>query len=65
MEQVLDVYKRPYNKRYPVVNMDETPSKLIEESRIPLAVKPGREQRCDYEYIRKVYTMSFWLVKHC
>jgi DDE superfamily endonuclease len=53
MEQVLDVYKRQYNKRYPVINMDESPKQLIAESKIPLPAKPGQERRYDYEYVRE------------
>jgi hypothetical protein len=52
MEQVLDVYKRPYNKNFPVVCMDESPKQLIKETRIPLPMKPGQESRVDYEYER-------------
>jgi len=52
MEMVLDVYKRPYDKRFPVVCMDESPKQLIEESRPSLPLTPGREKRVDYEYIR-------------
>ena len=52
MEQVLDVYKRPYNKDFPVVCMDESPKQLIKETRIPLPMKPGQELRIDYEYER-------------
>jgi hypothetical protein len=52
MEQVLDVYKRPYNKDYPVVCMDESPKQLIEEGRLSVPMKPGQEARVDYEYIR-------------
>jgi hypothetical protein len=52
MEQVLDVYKRPYNKDYPVVCMDESPKQLIEEGRPSIAMKPGQEAKMDYEYIR-------------
>jgi len=52
MEQVLDVYKRPYNKTNPVVCMDETPKQLIKEVRKPLTMKPGFEKRIDYEYSR-------------
>jgi hypothetical protein len=33
MEKVLDVYKQPYNKDYPIVCMDESPKQLIEEMR--------------------------------
>ena len=52
MERVLDVYKRPYDKDYPVVCMDESPKQLIEEGRPSTAMKPGQEARVDYEYIR-------------
>ncbi len=52
MENVLDIYKRPYNKDYPVVCMDESPKQLIEELRASTVMKPGREARVDYEYIR-------------
>ena len=52
MEQVLDVYKRPYNKSRPVVCMDETPKQLIKEVRRALPPKPGFEERVDYEYSR-------------
>ena len=52
IERVLDVYKRPYDKDYPVVCMDESPKQLIEEAQPSLAMKPGQEARVDYEYIR-------------
>ena len=52
MEQVLDVYKRPYNKAKPVVCMDETPKQLIKEVRKSLPIRPGFEKRVDYEYSR-------------
>ena len=52
MEMVLDVYKRPYDERYPVVCMDETPKQLIAETRTPIRVSPGRVARYDYEYRR-------------
>lgn len=53
MERVLDVYKMPYNKDYPVVCMDESPKQLISETRTAITMKPGREKRVDYEYERK------------
>lgn len=52
MEQVLDVYKRPYNEHFPVVCMDESPKQLIKETRIPVPMKPGQEARADFEYER-------------
>ena len=52
MEKVLDVYRRPYNPSLPVVCMDETPRQLIRETRTPVAARPGRCERHDYEYER-------------
>lgn len=52
MERVLDVYRRPYDASMPVVCMDETPRQLIRETRTPIQARPGRLQRCDYEYER-------------
>ena len=52
MERVLDVYKKPYDKDFPVVCMDESPKQLIEESKPGIPAKPGQQARVDYEYIR-------------
>ncbi len=52
MEQVLDVYRRPYDKALPVVCMDETPRQLIRETRRPIPAEPGQPARHDYEYQR-------------
>ena len=51
MEQVLDVYKRPYDEDFPVVCMDESPEQLIETVREE-KMEPGKDKRVDYEYIR-------------
>jgi hypothetical protein len=53
MEEVLDFYPQPYDSAYPVVNMDEKPVQLIEETRTPIPAKPGKPKRYDYEYDRK------------
>ena len=52
MELVLDVYKRPYDPRYPVVCMDESPKQLMGETKIPIPASPGQLARYDYEYRR-------------
>lgn len=52
MEQVLDVYKRPYNIARPVICMDESPKQLIKETRQPVPMSPGFEKKYDYEYSR-------------
>ena len=53
MERVLDVYKRPYNKDYPVVCMDESPKQLIEDVCPSKPMKSGQQARVDYEYVRQ------------
>jgi hypothetical protein len=51
MEQVLDVYQRPYDPRYPVICMDESNKQLIGDVQPPLLLKPGRAKKedCNYE----------------
>jgi transposase len=51
MEQVLDVYKRPYDADFPVVCMDESPEQLIETVQEE-KMEQGKDKRIDYEYIR-------------
>ena len=53
MEMVLDVYKRPFDPRYPVICMDESPKQLIAETRIPIPASSGHPARHDYEYSRR------------
>jgi len=52
MENVLEIYKRPYNPAYPVICMDESPRQLIKETRQVIPAKAGRIVRHDYEYER-------------
>jgi uncharacterized small protein (DUF1192 family) len=52
MEDILDVYQRPHDPECPMVCVDETSKQLIAETRVPIAAKPGRAARYDYEYRR-------------
>jgi hypothetical protein len=52
MEDVLDVYQRPYDPQHPQVCMDETCKQLLAEPRAPLPPEPGQAERHDYEYER-------------
>ena len=52
MEEVLDVYKRPYDPNHPQVCFDERPKQLVGEIRRPIPATPGRRARYDYEYKR-------------
>jgi hypothetical protein len=54
MEDVLDVYKRPYDPRRPVVGLDEKPVQLLSDppGRPGRPPGPGRPARHDYRYER-------------
>jgi len=52
MEKVLEIYKRPYDAKFPVVCMDESPKQLIKETRKIIPAIPGYSVRYDYEYER-------------
>ncbi len=52
MEDVLDIYCRPYNSRVPVLCMDEQPVQLVKEVRVPIAATKDHPKRVDYEYKR-------------
>jgi hypothetical protein len=52
MEDVLEVYHRPFDERRPLICIDELPVQLVGESRVPVAAAPGRPLRYDYEYVR-------------
>ena len=53
MEDVLAVYRRPYDQDIPLVCMDETSKQLTKETRIPLRTEPGKPARYDHEYERQ------------
>ena len=52
MEDVLDVYERPYDPFRPVVCMDEASKQLVGEVRDPLPPIPGHVAKADAEYVR-------------
>ena len=52
MEDVLEVYHRPYDPEHPVVCMDEASKQLIGEVRQPLPPRPGQIEKYDSEYRR-------------
>lgn len=52
MEDVLEIYSRPYDPNIPVICMDEQPIQLLNETRTPLPATKNHPQRVDYEYER-------------
>ncbi len=61
MENILEVYHRAYDERFPVVCMDETSKQLVSETRVPIPLEPGHPARFDYEYKRNGVANLFML----
>ena len=63
MENVLEVYKRPYDPECPVVCFDEKSKQLVGEVAVPIPAAPGRVECHDYEYVRNGTANLFMLVE--
>ena len=63
MEDVLDVYERPYNAERPVVCMDEKPYQLLGEARESLPMVPGSDRKTDSDYVRNGTVSIFAFVE--
>jgi hypothetical protein len=63
MEDVLEVYHRPYDPERPVVCLDEASKQLIAEVREPLPLQPGRTAKYDSEYERRGTANVFMAVE--
>jgi DDE superfamily endonuclease len=61
MEDILALYAEPYDPRYPVVCVDESPYQLVGETRQPLPMLPGQAVRYDYEY-RRMGTCNLFML---
>jgi hypothetical protein len=53
MEDVLSVYHRPYDEKFPVVCLDEAAKQILSDEREPLPMKCGQVERFDNEYVRE------------
>lgn len=53
MEDVIDVYQRPYDPQRPQVCVDETSKQLVGHARTPIPARPGVLERVDDEYTRQ------------
>lgn len=62
MEAVLDVYERPYDPFYPVVNLDESPKQLISEVRQSFVDSQGVIHQ-DYEYSREGVAQMYMIIE--
>lgn len=61
MEDVLEVYHRPYDRKMPLVCLDEASKQLVAETRESIAMKPGQSKRTDAEY-RRCGTASVFMM---
>lgn len=61
MEEVLDLYKRPYDPKVPLVCLDETSKQLISETRTPVPARPGQPARYDAVYRREGVRQLFMI----
>jgi len=53
MEDVLEVYQRPEDARFPLICFDETPVQLVSEKHQRIPARQGYHERYDYEYRRE------------
>ena len=63
MEEVLEIYAKPYDPQHPVVCMDEQPVQLVGETRVPIPATREHPERVDYEYERKGTASIFMFVE--
>jgi hypothetical protein len=61
MEDVLDVYHRPYSSQHQLICMDESSKQQVSETRQPVPPAPGKPERYDYEYERQGVSNLFML----
>ena len=61
MEDVLEVYHRPYDEKRPVICLDEASKPLVGEVIVPIPAGPGQPERFDYEYVRNGTANLFML----
>jgi hypothetical protein len=65
MENVFDLYEKPYNPKRPVICFDERPCQLIGDAIIPIPIKPGSPKKEHYEYVRNGTCCIFLAFEPC
>ena len=52
MYNVIELYEKPYDPKYPVIGIDEKPKQLLDDSKKSIPMTPGHREKYDYEYVR-------------
>lgn len=60
MYDLLELYARPYREKEPVICVDEKSKQLLQQTRTPIAARPGDPIKEDYEY-RRAGTRNIFL----
>jgi hypothetical protein len=63
MEDILEVYKLPYDPQVPVVCLDEAQKQLVAEVRAPVRARPGQCERFDTNYLRAGVCQLFLMIE--
>jgi len=63
MYDILDLYEKPYDPKYPVIGLDEKPKQLLEDKRKAIPMKPGHIEKYDNQYIRRGNVNIFMAVE--
>lgn len=63
MEDVLEVYERPYKSTCPMLCLDEKPYQILGDMCQPLSMRPGDDMKLDSEYIRNGTCSIFAVVE--
>jgi hypothetical protein len=61
MEDILEVYHRPYDPKRPLACIDEASKQQVKETREPLPREVGKPERYDYEYDRNGVSNLFMI----
>ena len=61
IEEVLEVYERPYDPAHPVLCMDEQPVQLLKVTRVPIAATKNHAKRADYRIRAKRDCQYFYI----
>lgn len=63
MYDILDLYEKPYDQRYPVIGFDEKPKQLLEDKYKTIPMTPGHCEKVDHQYIRRGNANIFMAVE--